>query len=114
VRSNSGSQVLRTSHPQLRPLSQEELHSQQQHQLIANRYATVGRNSNHHNQAQNGFYSASHFFQPSQQTDYQQQTIQAQVLLDSDHPRHRKGPGQTGSNDSLAARINKDLISNQV
>jgi len=37
IRSNSGSQVLRTSHPQIRQMTQEEILSQQQQQMIVNR-----------------------------------------------------------------------------
>jgi hypothetical protein len=114
IRSNSGSQVLRTSHPQLRQMTQEELISQQQQQMIVNRYATVGRNASHghHQNYNNTYYGIPQYYPPQQQ----QQTIQAQVLQQDEPAGQKRRPHRqhSGSNDSLAARINSNLTSDQV
>jgi hypothetical protein len=71
--------MLRTSHPQLRQMTQEELLNHQQQQIV-NRYATVGRNGHFTNG--NTYYGVPQYYPPQQQQQQQQQqqTIQAQVL----------------------------------
>ena len=95
-------------------MTQDEILSQQQ--LIVNRYATVGRSSHHFNNNNGGnngggsYFSTGQYYQPQQQ-----QTIQAQVLQQDEPSQKRRTHRQhSGSNDSLAARINRDLTSDQV
>jgi len=78
------------------------------------RYATVGRNASHghHQNYNNTYYGIPQYYPPQQQ----QQTIQAQVLQQDEPAGQKRRPHRqhSGSNDSLAARINSNLTSDQV